>query len=311
MKIKSYFSGTVEAALQLASRELGDEALLLNARPSSDEVRHLGAYEVVVGVADVPTPMSESNLDLADFLVRQDVMPHLAQEIARDFPKGSASDGEVRDSIGRRIRFDIPAIGAESLIAFTGPAGHGKTSTLLKLALRSTTRPVLIGGGTRRVGADEYLARVAAIADLPCELIEDVSSLPSLVEAYRHERPVLIDTPGVDETGEWAAAFSNIPKIQISLVLSAAVRSADLLLTAKRYSMFSPTHLIFTRIDEASQAGGIVSLAAETGLPISWFASGPSEIEDLEDASLPRVLDMLFQDTAQGTRAMTTAGGAR
>src|SRR5712692_466474 len=50
MKLKSYFSGTVEAAIDLARRELGEEALLINARPATPETRSLGAYEVVFGV---------------------------------------------------------------------------------------------------------------------------------------------------------------------------------------------------------------------------------------------------------------------
>ena len=50
MKLKSYFSGTVEAAMELARKELGDEALLVNARPSAPETRSLGAFEVVFGV---------------------------------------------------------------------------------------------------------------------------------------------------------------------------------------------------------------------------------------------------------------------
>ncbi len=49
MKLKSYFSGTVEAAMELARKELGDEALLVNARPATPETRYLGAYEVVFG----------------------------------------------------------------------------------------------------------------------------------------------------------------------------------------------------------------------------------------------------------------------
>ena len=47
MKLKSYFSATVEAALELARRELGGDALLVNARPSTPETRSLGAFEVV------------------------------------------------------------------------------------------------------------------------------------------------------------------------------------------------------------------------------------------------------------------------
>src|ERR1700733_12775464 len=50
MKLKSYFSGTVEAAMELARKELGEEALLVNARPATPETRYLGAYEVVFGM---------------------------------------------------------------------------------------------------------------------------------------------------------------------------------------------------------------------------------------------------------------------
>ena len=35
MRLKSYFSGTVEAAMELAHKELGEDALLINAPPST------------------------------------------------------------------------------------------------------------------------------------------------------------------------------------------------------------------------------------------------------------------------------------
>ena len=50
MRLKSYFSGTVEAAMELARKELGEDALLVNARPATPETRYLGAYEVVFGI---------------------------------------------------------------------------------------------------------------------------------------------------------------------------------------------------------------------------------------------------------------------
>jgi flagellar biosynthesis protein FlhF len=56
MKLKSYFSGTVEAAMQLARKELGDEALLINARPATAETRGLGAFEVVFGIPPPEPP---------------------------------------------------------------------------------------------------------------------------------------------------------------------------------------------------------------------------------------------------------------
>jgi flagellar biosynthesis protein FlhF len=50
MKIKSYFSSSVEEALSRARRELGDEAMLLQSRKAPLEARHFGEYEVVFAV---------------------------------------------------------------------------------------------------------------------------------------------------------------------------------------------------------------------------------------------------------------------
>jgi flagellar biosynthesis protein FlhF len=47
MKIKSYYSPTVEDAMAMARQELGPEAMLLNSRRTPPEARHLGEYEVV------------------------------------------------------------------------------------------------------------------------------------------------------------------------------------------------------------------------------------------------------------------------
>ena len=53
MKIKSYYSRSVEDAIAAARQELGPEAMLVNSRASLPEARHLGPYEVVF-VADAP-----------------------------------------------------------------------------------------------------------------------------------------------------------------------------------------------------------------------------------------------------------------
>jgi flagellar biosynthesis protein FlhF len=52
MRIKSYFSSSVERAIQEAREELGGEATLITSRRSAPDARHLGAYEVVFGLAE-------------------------------------------------------------------------------------------------------------------------------------------------------------------------------------------------------------------------------------------------------------------
>jgi flagellar biosynthesis protein FlhF len=53
MKIKSYYSPSVEDAMALARQELGPDAILVNSRHALAESRHLGEYEVVF-VTDAP-----------------------------------------------------------------------------------------------------------------------------------------------------------------------------------------------------------------------------------------------------------------
>jgi flagellar biosynthesis protein FlhF len=53
MKIKSYYSRSVEDAIAAARQELGPEAMLVNSRRSLPEAKHLGEYEVVF-VIDAP-----------------------------------------------------------------------------------------------------------------------------------------------------------------------------------------------------------------------------------------------------------------
>ncbi|MFL6464863.1 MAG: hypothetical protein ACJ73N_10695 [Bryobacteraceae bacterium] len=54
MRLKSYFAGSVQDAIDKARTELGPEAMLLNSKKIAPEQRHLGAYEVVFGITDEP-----------------------------------------------------------------------------------------------------------------------------------------------------------------------------------------------------------------------------------------------------------------
>jgi flagellar biosynthesis protein FlhF len=65
MRLKSYFAGSVEAAVALARQELGEDAMLVYSRDASAEARHLGRYEVVFalagdGDAAAPPPAASS-----------------------------------------------------------------------------------------------------------------------------------------------------------------------------------------------------------------------------------------------------------
>ena len=57
MRLKSYFSNTVESAIAQARQELGEDIMLIHSRRAAAEFAHLGAYEVVFAITrGEPTP---------------------------------------------------------------------------------------------------------------------------------------------------------------------------------------------------------------------------------------------------------------
>src|SRR5215467_5354991 len=81
MKIKSYYSRTVEDAIASARREMGPDAMLVNSRKAPLETRHLGEYEVVFA-------------NLADAGTTADTSLQLPGERSDSFPASSAPTGD-------------------------------------------------------------------------------------------------------------------------------------------------------------------------------------------------------------------------
>jgi len=362
VKLKSYFSGTVEAAMQLARQELGDEALLINARPATPETRYLGAYEVVFGlppksverhaerpaletarlaspdnrlapenrladdVADLkrgfaqlmealaagkalpveapqgpPAPLSllapkpsdpESHL-LAQ-LLHQDVDPALAQAVAEGTPLDDLF--QVDSTLGR------PGA-ARTIIAFVGPPGVGKTTTLVKLAARyglAARKPVqILSTDVFRIAAADQLRSLAAILGIGCDVAETTGALAQLLEEHRSKEMIFVDTPGLtrtemDDAEDLAHFLSTHAEIDTHLVLSASMRPSDLARTIDRYAIFRPHKLLFTRIDETSQYGALISEAHRLSLPLSFLATGQQIPEDLEPAEKARLMELIL-----------------
>lgn len=329
MRLKSYFSETVEAAMELARKELGEEALLVNARPATPETRYLGTYEVVFGLtpvsvqAETPAaPQDSVRGELADLRRQLERLTHSlpAPSPAVAAPAASPPDAALLQeeldpewarllaggtSLAELISAD-PTLGRPgqrpAIAALVGPPGAGKTTTLVKLAARhglALGRAVqILTTDVYRIAAADQLRTLAAILGIACEVCETPAALAGQLEGFRGRHLILIDTPGfalreMEEAAEWAAFFSSREDIDTHLVLPAPVRSADLRRIADAYAAFHPGKLLFTRLDETSRFGALANEAARMGLPLSFFCNGQQIPDDLEEASAARVSALL------------------
>lgn len=299
MRIKTYFAGTVEAAIDLASRELGGDALLLAARAAGADTRHLGAYEVVFGL---PSPAASPS-SLREFLADQDCHPSLIEHTLRSLEGRDASDGEVWAAIRQAVSFASWDPAKPYRLALIGPAGSGKTSTALKLALHSAQPPQICDGDNSKLGAP--LARAATLAGLACA----GTGPHGFAGCAAKGGPLLLDMEASPDPA-WMGALAQAPDVTVALVLPATWRTADLSAAISRYQAFRPSLLILTRLDETSRAGGALSAAALSGLPLFAFGTAPGLVGGIEPSGESRLLELLFRPRPAQER-FAAVGGAQ
>jgi flagellar biosynthesis protein FlhF len=387
MKIKSYYSRSVEDAMAAARQEMGVDAMLLNSRKAPIELRHLGEYEVVFATiapgdnpAEAETAFAESaqqpaaalgnrlSMEVADLkkelegmrraitrtayapaqwvgvsqdisdafaaLTDADVPADLAREIVQAagerlnshrLPSGRAVQKMDGTAFQRALveeaasRFTTDATlgrspAAPRIVALVGPPGSGKTTTLVKLAVNyglAARRPiVLLSMDNHRVAAADQLRSYAAILGVGFQLLETVASLAQAIEENRGKELIFIDTPGLayadlEDSAGLASFLGTRGDIDTHLVLPASMKPADLSSMVDAFGILGPRHLLFTKLDETRSYGPILSEAARTGKPLSFFAAGQRIPEDLEAASRERVLDLVLK--AQSARVRTAA----
>jgi flagellar biosynthesis protein FlhF len=205
--------------------------------------------------------------------------------------------------------------GAERRVtALVGPPGAGKTTTIVKLALKyglTSRRPLqILSTDTCRVAASDQLRAYAAIIGIAFQTVETMAGLAQALEEASGKDLVLIDTPGLgpadaDEAAELALFLSHHRLIEVQLVMPATLRAAALSRITERFSMFQPARLLFTNVDDGGACGGMVEQAIRTRLPLSYLGCGQQIPEDLIEASKSRLIRKVFEGWQEP--ALTTA----
>jgi flagellar biosynthesis GTPase FlhF len=343
MKLKSYFSGTVEAAMQLARRELGEDALLINTRPATPETRYLGAYEVVFGIpprqiAPASFPAAGAASGEAVFGYAGSVQDRWTQEVAglrRDMERmlNAVLEGRTAASFQQpaahaaaKAAETIPLCevdatlgrpgAARAIIALVGPPGAGKTTTLIKLAARyglTSRKPAqILSADVYRIAKADQLRTLAAILGIGCGVAETAGAVAQMLEEHRDKELIFVDTPSLDCADTDAAAdlaqlIASHPEIDTHLVLPAFMRPSDMDRVIDRYAVFAPRKLIFTRIDETGSYADMVRVAAHRCLPVSFLGNGQQIPDDLEPAVKDRLAEWLGNDSSSADPAEVDA----
>lgn len=190
---------------------------------------------------------------------------------------------------------------------FVGPAGAGKTSTMIKMAshmvVREGKKVALFTTDTYKVGAADQMKIYAQILNVPFSVIRTQNDWHNLMRYLANVDCVLVDFTGLSlkNNDEIQMMRSLLPpqglNPQTHLVLSANSKDADATELGRRYSILGYKDVIFSGLDESTQHGTIYNFMKRFDVPLHSFGIGSRVPEDYEFATKERLLDLIFKIT--------------
>ncbi|MCA9217865.1 MAG: 50S ribosome-binding GTPase [Planctomycetales bacterium] len=196
--------------------------------------------------------------------------------------------------------------GVQRVVAFVGPTGVGKTTTIAKLAgnmrLRERHRVGLITVDTYRIAAVDQLKAYAEIIDLPMETVSTPQEMRNAVAMLSDQDVVLIDTAGRSpqnevQIQELKVMLSEANTHETHLVLSSVASSSNLSNTCRRFQHVGITSAILTKLDESETLCDLIPFFREERIPVSYLTDGQSVPDDIQIAQRSTLADGLLGES--------------
>ncbi len=229
-----------------------------------------------------------------------------------------ARDEWLKSVLARHLPVTGGLAPTTSLAVLVGPTGVGKTTTVAKIAanqlMHQRRRVALVTVDVFRIGAVQQLETYARLMGLPFF----VATNPEEAKKCAHQAKqvadlVLVDTIGRSpkHTDQLASLWELVAAMdpdEVLLTLPANGNPADLALAADQFSIFCPTSLIITKLDEATQTGVIVNLVTRLNLPVSYVTTGQNVPEDLEVPTSERLAEWVLLPIRERFETNESAG---
>jgi fused signal recognition particle receptor len=271
-------------------------------------------------------PDAREHLETA--LLGADVGVRATERLLRRVAEGRDDGETVRARLARDVVEMLealpeatPSAGKPHVVMVVGVNGVGKTTTIGKLACRSTgagERVLLVAGDTFRAAAIDQLAIWAERAG--AEIVRQQYGGDPGAVAYDGVRAavargvdrVLIDTAGRLHTK--TNLMQELRKVrrvverevpgaphETLLVLDATTGQNGLAQARAFLDELQVTGIVLTKLDGTAKGGVAVAIAEELGIPIRFVGVGES-VMDLQEFDARAFVDALLGDEATGGR---------
>ena len=193
--------------------------------------------------------------------------------------------------------------GEQKIALFVGPSGVGKTSTIAKLATQygivEQRSIALITMDTYRPAAVEHLRLYAEVLGIELTVASSCDEARAAIDQAREAELIMIDTAGFNPyepiaSQRWRGLLNGAYPMEVHLVLAAGTRVPDLVVSTSQCADVPSLRLLFTKLDETTGYGGIFEATHRTGVPLSYWGTGQRVPDDLVQAQVDRLGDLLL-----------------
>ncbi|MEM7167122.1 MAG: hypothetical protein AAF581_16795 [Planctomycetota bacterium] len=189
------------------------------------------------------------------------------------------------------------------VVMVVGPTGVGKTTTIAKLAsplqLLQGKSVGLVTLDTYRIGAIDQLQRYAEIMGLPLQVVQPGDHLPASLKALQGCDVIFVDTAGRNQRDqehlrEVRALFEGVANVETHLCVAMTSSRDTVIDVVENFGAMEFNRILITKMDEAPRGGALYDLMQVARVPLSYLTCGQEVPDDIQAASVDRVLRHLL-----------------